>query len=150
MKIVYYDNNGPRNQRGFLGGGSAWSVSPEPDRPWDEHFAEFDISEHLYWALFYLGIIDDFCELPHDWLLGAYEEGTLKSAGLAQASEILRARAENLVESTYEWSCSEQLSPNEMEFKIQVDSGILRHELLALADFLDGAASRGLDVQLWL
>ncbi len=72
MKTVYYDNHGPTNQEGFRGGCSAWWVSPEPDRPWDENFAEFALSEHLYWGLFHLGIIDDFCDLPHDGLLGGY------------------------------------------------------------------------------
>lgn len=77
MKTVYYDSNGPTNQQGFRGGGSAWWVSSEPDRPWDENFAEFALSEHLYSALFHLGVIEGLCELPHDGLLGAYEEGIL-------------------------------------------------------------------------
>jgi hypothetical protein len=72
MKIVYYDHHGPRNQPGFRGGGSAWWVTSNPDRSWDERFAEFAISEQLYWAIFHLDIIDDLHELPHEGLLGAY------------------------------------------------------------------------------
>jgi hypothetical protein len=150
MKTIYYDNNGPENQAGFRGGGSAWWVRPEPDRPWDEYFAEFSISEQLYWALIHLRIIDDFYELPHAGLLGAYEEGILRSSGLGQASELLRQRAEALAESTYEWDCAKQLSPEKIDYKIQVQAAALKEELLALADFLDAAESRGFDVQLWL
>jgi hypothetical protein len=150
MKTVYYDKNGPPNQVGFRGGGSAWHVSPEPDRPWDEHFAELDVSEQLYQALFHLGIIDDFYELPNHGLLGAYEEGILRSSGLKKAAELLCRRAEGLVEDRYEWPCAKQFSPEEIEFKIIVDSGELKAELLALADFFVAAASSGYDVQLWL
>jgi hypothetical protein len=150
MKIVYYDNNGPKNQQGFRGGASAWWVRPEPDRPWDEHFAEFNISEQLYWTIFHLGIVDDFYELPYDGLLGAYEEGILKSSGLADASELLQHRAENLIDGTYEWGCAEQISPDEVEYKIRVDAAALKQEILALAYFLSEAASHGFDVQLWL
>lgn len=150
MKTIYYDVNGPEHQPGFRGGGSAWWVRPEPDRPWEDHFAEFSISEQLYWALFHLGIIDDFCGLPYDGLLGAYEEGILRSSGLGQASELLRQRAENLAESTYEWGCAKQFSPEKIDYKIQVQAVALKEELLALADYLDAAASRDFDVQLWL
>lgn len=150
MKTIYYDNHGSRNQLGFRGGGSAWWVRPQPDRPWDEHFAEFDVSEQLYWALFRLRIIEDFCGLSHDGLLGAYEEGILRSSTLGNASELLNRRAQNLSPRTFEWDCSKQLSPDKIEYKILVDAEALKQELMALADFLDAAASRGFDVQLWL
>jgi hypothetical protein len=150
MKTIYYDSNGPGNQPGFRGGGSAWWVTSNPDRPWDEHFGEFDISEPLYWALFHLGIIDDFAELPYDGLLGSHEEGILKSSGLQSAVELLRRKAESLTESTYEWGCTKQFSPERIEYKIRVDAAKLKQELLALEDFLTEAASQGLDVQLWL
>lgn len=150
MKTIYHDNNGPRNQPGFRGGGSAWWVSSDPDRPWDEHFAEFSISEGLYWAMFHLGIIDDFGELPYDGLLGAYEEGILRSSGLGNASELLHERAANLMDGTYEWTCSKQFSPDKIEYKIRIDAATLKQELLALTDFLSKAASHGYDVQLWL
>jgi hypothetical protein len=150
MKTVYYDNNGPRNQQGFRGGGAAWWIRSEPERPWDEHLAEFRISEHLYWALFHLGIIDDFYKLPYEGLLGAYEEGILRSSGLGSASELLRQRAQNLSPGTYEWGCSKQLSPDTIEYKILVDASALQEDLLALAAFLGEAASHGFDVQLWL
>ena len=152
MKIVYYDHSGPEHQVGFRGGGSAWRISAEPDseRPWNEHFAEFSISERLYWSLFHLGIIDDFCKLPHYGLLGGHEEGILRSSGLANASELLRQRAENLIEGEYEWNCGKQFNPDQVEYKILVDAGVLRDELIAFADFLSESASQGLDVQLWL
>ncbi len=150
MKTIYHDNNGPSNQPGFRGGGTGWWVSSDPDRPWDEHFAEFSISEQLYWAIFHLGIIDDFGELPYDGLLGSYEEGILRSAGLGNAVELLRHKAEGLTESAYEWGCAKQFSPDKIEYKIRVDAATLKKELLALADFLSNAASQGFDVQLWL
>ncbi len=150
MKTIYYDNNGPGNQPGFRGGGSAWWVSSDPDRPWDEHFAEFSISEQLYWAIFHLGIMDDFYELPSHGLLGAYEEGILRSSGLGNASELLLQRAAGLIDGSYEWTCSKQLSPDRIDYKIRVDAATLKQELLALADFLRKAASNGYDVQLWL
>ncbi len=150
MKTVYYNNDGPESQLGFRGGGSAWWVSSDPNRPWDEHFAEFDISERLYWAIFHLGVIDDFAELPYDGLLGSYEEGILKSSGLENARELLRQKADALTDGTYEWDCAKQFSPDMVEFKIRVDAATLKQELLALAAFLNEAASRGFDVQLWL
>jgi hypothetical protein len=150
MKTVYYDNRGPKNQRGFRGGGSAWWVRRESDRPWDEHFAEFDISEDLYWALFHLGLMDDFYGLPHDGLLGAYEEGVLRAEGLGKAAEVLLDKAQNLSSGTYEWICSEQVRPDRIEYRILVNAAALRRELIALAEFLDGAPSKGYDVQLWL
>jgi hypothetical protein len=149
MTTVYYDSNGPRNQPGFRGGGSAWRVSSDLDRPWDRHFAEFDIPEQLYWALFHLGLIDDFGELAYDGLLGAYEEGILRSAGLGNAGELLREKADTLTQSTYEWGCAKQFSPDRIEYKIRVDAATLKQELLALADFMSKAASQGFDVQLW-
>jgi|GEM_PF-6613366 len=102
MKTIYYDNDGPENQAGFRGGGSAWWVRSDPERPWDEHFAVFSISEQLYWAIFHLGIIDAFYELPYDGLLGAYEEGILRSSGLGKAGELVRQKAATLIEGTYE------------------------------------------------
>jgi hypothetical protein len=150
MKTIYYDNNGARNQPGFRGGGSAWWVSSDPDRPWDEHLAEFDISEQLYWAIFHLGIIDDLAELPYHGLLGSYEEGILGSSGPGNAAELLRGKAENLMEGTYEWDCAKQFSPDAITYKLRVDAATLQQELLALADFLYQAASCGFDVQLWL
>jgi hypothetical protein len=150
VKTVYYDSNGPTNQQGFRGGGSAWWVSSEPDRPWDENFAEFALSEHLYSALFHLGVMEDLCELPHDGLLGAYEEGILRSSGLRKATELLNQRAQDLSPGPYEWDCSKQFSPEKIEYKIIVDSASLKRELIALADFLETTADRGFDVQLWL
>ena len=150
MKTVYYINNGPENQPGFRGGGSAWWVRTDPDRPWDEHFGEFRISEQLYKALFHLDIVDDFYELPIHGILGAYEEGILKASGLGKASQILWQRAENLAEETYEWTCGKQLSLDEVEYKIRVDAAALKEELLALAAFLEGGESQRFDVQLWL
>jgi hypothetical protein len=150
MKTIYYDSNGPGNQPGFRGGGTAWWVSSDPDRPWDQHFAEFDISEQLYWAIFHLGIIDDFGELPYDGLLGAYEEGILRSAGLENAVELLHHKAEGLTESAYEWDCAKQFSPDKIVYKILVDSATLKQQLLALAHFMSKAASYGYGVQLWL
>jgi hypothetical protein len=152
MKTVYYDKSGPKNQQGFRGGGSAWWVRPEPDRPWDEHFAEFSISEQLYTALFQLGIIDDFYELglPIEGLLGAYEEGVLRASGLGNAADLLDQRAQDLLPGTYEWNCAKQVSPDQVKFKIVVEATVLNKELLALADFFRQAASAGFDVQLWL
>ncbi len=150
MKTVYYDNHGAGNQQGFRGGGAAWWIRPQPDRAWDEHLAEFSISEQLYWGIFHLGVIDDLYELPYDGLLGAYEEGILKSSGLGNAAELLRRRAENLSAGTYEWVCAKQLSPDQVEYRILVDAEALQEELLALANFLSEAASHGFDVQLWL
>jgi hypothetical protein len=150
VKIVYYDDDGPKNQMGFRGGGSAWWVRSEPDRPWDERFAELDISEHLYVAFFKLGIMDDFYELPHDGLMGPYEEGSLLSAGLGRAADILRQRARDLSPGIYEWSCGEQVKPDKIEYRIRGDGLALKQEILALADFLEAAVARGYNVQLWL
>jgi hypothetical protein len=150
VKTVYYDNHGPENQPGFRNGGTAWWVRSEPDRLWDEHFAEFPISEPLYWALFHLGIIDDFYQLPYEGLLGAYEEGILRSSGLSSAYELLRQRAQHLSPGTYEWLCSTQMSADKIQYKIRVTASALKGDLLALADFFKGAAGRGFDVQLWL
>ncbi len=75
----------PAKERFLAGRGvSAWWVRPDPDRPWDEHFAELKISEQLYWALWHLGIVDDFEELPNDGWLDAYEDGILFSSGLGR------------------------------------------------------------------
>jgi hypothetical protein len=43
-----------------------------------------------------------------------------------------------------------QLSPERIEYKIIVHGSTLKEELVALADFLSAAASRGFDVQFWL
>lgn len=150
MKTVYYDNHGPRNQQGFRGEGSAWWVRAESDGPWDERFAELDISEELYWALFHLGIIDKFCELPHDGLLGAYEEGVLRAEGLGKAAEVLLHKARNLSSGAHDWSCSELVGPDRIEYRIRVEATSLRRYLIALADFFNEASSKGFDVQLWL
>jgi len=136
MKTIYYDNDGPENQAGFRGGGSAWWVRSDPERSWDEHFAVFSISEQLYWAIFHLGIIDAFYELPYDGLLGAYEEGILRSSGLGKAGELVRQKAATLIEGTYEWDCAKQFSPDRIDYKVRVDAATLKQELLALADFL--------------
>lgn len=150
MKIVYCDTNVPGQYNGCKRGGSAWWVRRDPDRVWDEHFGEFNISPELYWSLFQLGIIDAFCELPTSGLLGAYEEGIVLSSGLTRASEVLRRQVDRLSGGAYEWSCGKQLSPEKIEYKIIVNGAVLKEELVSLADFLSGAASRGFDVQFWL
>jgi hypothetical protein len=150
MKTVYYDNNGPERQQGFRGGGAAWWVRSDPDRVWDEHAAEFSISEPLYWGLFHLGLIDDFGELPHEGLLDAYEEGILRSTALVNAADLLHQRAQDLSPGTYEWRCSTQVSPDKIEYKILVDASALNQDLVALAAFFTEAVSQGFDVQLWL
>jgi hypothetical protein len=147
---VYYEQNGPPLQPGFRGGGRAWLVRPEPNRPWDEHFGEFEITEQLYWSLFNLSIIDALEQLPHDGLMGAYEEGVLLASSLNRASEILRERATNLGATDYEWDCGTQIKPVKVQYKIIVEPARLKEELLSLADFVDTAASQGYNVQLWL
>jgi len=44
MKIVYYGRDGPVKPTGFSRRRLGLAHSPEPDRPWDEHFVEFGIS----------------------------------------------------------------------------------------------------------
>ncbi len=117
-KTIYYDENGPEIQPGFRGFGRAWWARSGTDSEWDEHFGEFKISEQLYWSLFHLGIVDALEELPHDWLIGAYEEGILLASGLNRASEILREQAHDLAATRYEWDCLQQFSPE----KIQVQN----------------------------
>ncbi|MFC1833591.1 hypothetical protein ACFL2Q_02510 [Thermodesulfobacteriota bacterium] len=150
MKTVYYNPEGPRIQEGFGGGGSAWWVSPEPDSPWDERFRELQISEQLFWAMWHLGVIEGFSGLPSEGPVDHYEEGILLTSGLPQASEILLQRAQNISEGIYEWRCGSRVSPPRIEYKVRVKSDQVKRDLIALAEFLLGAASRGYDVQFWL
>jgi len=144
------DKNSLENLHSVHGGGFAWWVRPAPDRPWNERFGEFDISEQLYSALFHLGITDRLNELPHDGLLDAHEEGILLMSGLARASELLKESAENLVEDSYELSCGKRIGPEEIDCKIEVEAKTLKQDLASLAEFLRSAGEKGFDVQLWL
>jgi len=149
-KTIYYDEHGPEIQYGFRNGSRAWWVRLDPDSEWGEHLGEFEISEHLYWSLFHLGMIDALEELPHDGLMGAYKESILLLSSLDRASEILREHADNLAETRYEWDCLHQFRPEKIQYKIVVEATRLKRELLALADFMDRGASLGYNVQLWL
>jgi hypothetical protein len=151
MKIIYYNSDGPRSQRGFRGFGEALLVEHDPNRPWDENHGVFPISEHLYWSLFHLGIIEDLAELPHEGLLGGHEEGILFNSGLIQASKLLHSYAQTVASNErYDWRCAQEVWPDKIEYRIIVDGERLRQELIGLADFLREGATRGLDVQLWL
>lgn len=150
MKVIYYDPDGPRSQSGFRGFGEAWLVAPDPDRPWDENHGVFPISEHLYWSLFRLGIIEDLQDLPHEGLLGAHEEGILANSGLIRASELLRSYARTVGDERYDWRCAQEFWPDKIDYRIIVDGERLREELTGLADFLREGATRGLDARLWL
>ena len=149
-RIIYYDPNGPRDQKGFRGSSEAWWVGQNPYRSWDERFGTFDLSEALYWSLFKFDIVEEILDLPHQFILGAYEEGILLNRALADASSILRKHADAL-ESNYEWQFSGgKEGRDDLIYRILVDSRKLREELIALAEFLEEGAQRGYDVQLWL
>jgi hypothetical protein len=150
MQTVYYHDKGSRKKVGFRGHAAAWWVRGDPDTPIREKFGVLEISEHLYQALFNLGIIDGFRALPGDGFLDAYEEGILFLDGLADAAELLHSCARSLSEIEYDWKCSEQIRPERIEFRISVDSKTLRKELLELANFVNDGASQGYDLQLWL
>ena len=151
MKIIYYNSEGPRYQDGFRGFGEAWLVKVnDPNRSWDENHGVFPISEHLYWSLFHLDIIEDLHEVPHEWLLGTYEEGILLNCGLIQASELLHKYAQMVSGKQYNWLCTQQIRPARIDYRIIVDGERLREELIGLAGFLREGAARGFDVQLWL
>lgn len=147
---IYYDPGGPELQRGFRCIAEAWWVDPRSDRPWDEHFGLLSIPEPLYQALFCLKIVDDLAALPHEFILGAYEEGILRNDGLPEASTILRSAAQDLDE-TYDWLVATTWEgSDEISFRISVDGPELREGLVGLAAFMEEGARRGYDVQLWL
>ena len=150
MKIIYYNPEGPRFQIGFRGSSEAWLVVRDPNRSWDENHGVFPISEHLYWSLFHLGIIEDLQELPNNGWLDSYEEGILFNSSLLPASELLHSYAQTVGSEQYNWQCAKQSSPDEIEYRIIVDGKRLQQELIGLADFLREGATRGLDAQLWL
>jgi hypothetical protein len=150
MKIIYYNSDGPRLQRGFRGCSEAWLVAHVPNRAWDENHGVFPISEHLYWGLSHLGIIEDLQDLPNEGLLGEHEEGILLASGLIQASELLHGYAQTVGNEQYDWRCTQEFGPDKIDYRIIVDGERLREELIGLAAFLREGATRGLDVQLWL
>jgi hypothetical protein len=150
MRVVYYDPKGPRRQAGVRGPSHAWLVSAHSERPWDERFGEFQISEALYWALFHLDVVDALAALPHEGIMDAYEEGILLHAALKDARELLEYHAEH-VSGAYDWPCSSTVLQGEpIQYRIRVEESPLRAELLSLTDFLHHGARLGYDVQLWL
>jgi hypothetical protein len=145
--VIYYNSESDSDD---FRDSVAWWVIPDMTRPADEHFGELHISKHLYEALFSLGIIYSLQKLPHELILGDYEEGILIGSGVVDAVEILRDKASSLPQSTYDWHCGEQIKPERIEYRIKVDAVVLKQELIMLADFLSEAASNNYAVQLWL
>ena len=145
--VIYWDKN--KNSDDFRDG-AAWWVLPDINRPIDEHFGELDISRDLYQALVSLDILDAFEKLPHEFILSTYEEGILMGSGVTDAAEILRQKAQSLTQDTYDWHCSEQVTPKRIEYRIKVEAADLQKELIELAEFMDKGASKNYAVQLWL
>lgn len=145
MRVVYHDSKGPRRQPGFRGIAEAWWVRPDCDRP-----GVFPISEPLYQALVHLGLLDRLCWLPHDGILGEYEEGELLPASLWAAADLIREAADVLSSGRLEWVCSHQIAPEVVEFRLAVDAEVVRGQLRELAAFVERARRRTFAVQLWL
>jgi len=150
MQVVYYLSGGPRFQPGFHGSAEAWWVRPERDAPVDERHAVFPISEALYQALIHLGLVDRLCSLPHEGILGAYEEGVLLPAALGAAAGLLCEAANALPPGRLEWVCSRQIAPEPVEYRLTVEAEVVREQLRALAGFFESAVRGGFAVQLWL
>lgn len=150
MDVIYYDLANPKSLGAVRGTTRAWWIRQRHDRPWDERFGEFDIEAPLFQALFHLELVDRLLELPHEGLLGAYEEGALLREGLERAAEILEDQARGLGANTYDWLIARQVQPERIEYRIRVEAETLRRQLEQLARFLREGAHQGYDVQLWL
>ena len=148
-KTVYY-RPGHTDSRLYFRDGLACWVDRDPNRPWDEDHGSLPIWPLLYQALFQLGIVDQLAELPHDFILGAHEEGVIFREGLETAVRDLRARAASL-EVDYDWLCLTDRRDGEViEYRLAAAGSAVRRGLEELAGFAEDGARRGFDLQLWL
>jgi hypothetical protein len=149
MKRLWYDPSGENDP--IFRTGEAWMVSPSPDRPWHEHFAQLPLSANTYCGVFHFGIIDKLEHLPTERLpIGAYEEGVLLPAGVGEAAQILRASAAALKQETCDVKVSTRWTPERLELWMTIDVQALREALVDLATFIEEGARNGYTVQLWL
>mgnify|MGYP001556514465 CR=1 FL=1 len=142
MRTIYFDKEGPRRQPGFRGFGAARRL-----RARDELHP---IREELYWALFELGLANDFARLSASCDLEPYCEGTLQPEDAERAASLLEERAQSLAQQRYDWLCSRQLRPDHVEYRISVDAPELASELESLSRFFTSASAAGDAVQLAL
>jgi hypothetical protein len=124
--------------------------SSGPDRPADERFGEFPIPESLYQALLHLGLVDQLGWLPHDRMLGEYEEGELLPEALEAAARLLREAADDLTTGRLEWVCAHQIAPEPVEYRLAVDAEIVRQQLRELAAIIQAAGRQGFAIHMWL
>lgn len=148
-KTVYYDQRGPRRQRGFRGFARARWVDAPRAKP-EQRGVELPIPEQLYWALFELGLAEQLARLPAEGELEPYDESTILPEGLHEACDLLSERARTLAQQRYDWLCTRELRPEHVEYRISVDAPQLASELRALSSFLAGAGESGYAVQLAL
>lgn len=149
-EVIYYDPFIDGTEQSNFRDGEAWLVNPDPASPADENFGILKISASTYEGLFFLGIIEQLQALPHDYLLGAYEEGILYPEALPRAADILERTADSIGNELRDVLCLTQTQPKRVEYRMKIQPGHLREGLRELAMFCRGASLKGYGVQLWL
>ena len=146
---VYYDPT--RSDLGtYFRTGQAWLVEPDPHSSCDENFGVLEISVHAYHALVYLGAVDELAQLPHLFILGAWEEGVILPPGLPEAAEILGRFSVSLESRELDVLVMTRVGDEPAEFRIRIDPAEVRASFRDLAAFFHKGAELGYGVQLWL
>ncbi len=148
-QIIYYDPQDTERQHSSYRGGEAWWVTPGEHRPVNENFGKLELSPVVYQALLQ-GPLEQFQELPHEGILGDYEEGSLLPDTLADAARILRAAADSLGPEEEDVVCAYQVSPGNIDYRMKLPPEEVRSGFRELAGFMDGAREKGCGVQLCL
>ena len=149
-EVVYFDPSAEPMPHIFRGG-SACFVGPDDSEQTEQ--CDLDISPFAYYGMLDLGIIDKLEELPHQFILGTYEEGILWPDTLLPAAGILDNAASTLGNKSLDIRCFNwynQGMPHSVQYRIKIPREILRKELTALASHFRKAEKKGYGVQLFL
>jgi len=146
---IYYDST--RTDQGmYFRTGQAWLVVPDPHSSCDENFGQLEIPVHAYHALVYLGAIDEVAQLPHLFILGAWEEGVILPPGLPEAADKLERFLDTLESRELDALIMTRVGGDPVEFRIKIDPEQVRASFRDLAAFFRKGAELGYGVQLWL
>jgi len=148
-QIIYYDpQDTGRHHSSFRGGTACWVLVGE-DRPVGENFGELPLSPAVYQALL-RGPLEEFYDLPHDGMLGDYEEGTLLPDALTDAARVLRTAADSIGPNEEEVICAYNAHPGNIDYRMKLPPEEVRSGFRELAGFMEGAREKGYGVELCL
>ncbi len=151
-RTVYYSPESDDGLGTVYRAGEAWQVDPDPSSPMEDgaSVAKLELDEQTTAALFQLGIVEKLQHLPMEFgPIDEYEEAILLPQGLVEGAGILRSSCNALPQGNQDVYCGSQVKPEQIEYRMVIDTRMVSKTIARLADFFEEAVQKQLGIQLW-